>query len=225
METNNMVPPVTTPKSGGFNLNIILKILGGLSVVFLMFLPVAGCEGTNQYNVNGIDVIFKAQEFDISVVFFALAVACGITIIFMRKSLLSLIFAGTGIITFLSSYFYVKSKSHMDVMELKVGAFLAIFSFIAVIVLSIIKMVTANKSAEPLQFQQPQPVPPPPVIPQNQQQYMPPQPQNQYVSPPPAPPAQQTPRPKFCSKCGNKFPENFQGKFCTSCGTKIPGIG
>lgn len=192
----------------------IIKILGGLAVVFLMFLPVAGCERTNEYNVYGYKMlrdIFKSGEIDTTWVLFFLSVACGITIIFLRKYLLPIIFATAGIIFFFAAYIYVKSKQGMDIVELKIGAFLAIFAFIAVIVMSIIKMATGNKQAVITPVQQPQ-YPPPPQYTQQQQ----------YVPPPPPPPAQQQQfRPKFCTKCGNKFPENYQGKFCTQCGAKI----
>lgn len=196
-------------------MNIILKICSALAVIFLMFLPVAGCEKTNEFNVCGLDLIkgiFKSGEIDASSVLFFLSVSCGIAIIFFRKALLFMIFATSGIITFLSAYIYVKSKNGMDVVELKIGAFLAIMSFIAVIVLGIIKITTGNKSVS---FQQ---YPQPPFTPQPQYNQ-----QSQYVpSPPPLQVQQQQPlRPKFCTKCGNKFPENYQGKFCTSCGAKV----
>lgn len=199
-------------------MNIILKICGALAVIFLMFLPVAGCEKTNEFNVSGLDLIkgiFKSGEIDASSVLFFLSVSCGIAIIFFRKALLFMIFATSGIITFLSAYIYVKSKNGMDVVELKIGAFLAIMSFIAVIVLGIIKMATGNKSVSAQQYPQPQFTPQPQFNQQpqyaQQQQYMPPPPQ----------PQQQALRPKFCTKCGNRFPENYQGKFCTSCGTQV----
>lgn len=199
-------------------MNIILRILGGLAVIFLMFLPVAGCERTNEYNVSGLDMlkgIFKSPEnADASSILFFMSIGCGIAIIFMRKALPYMILATAGIISFFAAYIYVKSKQGMDVVELKIGAFLAIMAFIAVIVMSIIKLATGNKSPQPVV------IPPPqyPPQPQNLQQ-------NQYTPPPPPPSPQvqqqTTYRPKFCTTCGNKFPENYTGKFCTQCGTKI----
>jgi hypothetical protein len=219
MENNSNIPQTNTPQAGGFSvINLIIKICGGLAVVFLMFLPVAGCERTNDYNVSGLDIfkgIFKANgEIDLSTILFFLSVSCGIVIAILRKPLLHVILAGAGIVTFLSAYIYFKSRSNMDVVELKIGAFLAIMTYIAIIVLGIIKLATGNKSAAT----QPVPLNTPP--PQNYQP--PPSVQQQYTPPPP--PQQQIPRPKFCTKCGNKFPENYQGKFCTSCGTKILGV-
>jgi hypothetical protein len=227
METYNNVPQTNKPQESGFSIiNLIVKICGGLAVVFLMFLPVAGCERTNDYNTSGLDILkglFNSRgEIDVSTVLFFLSISCGIVIAVLRKPLLFIIFAAAGIITFLSAYFYVKSKNQMDMLELKIGAFLAIMTYIAVIVLSIIKMTTGNKSAvtQPL----PQSIPPPQNI--QQQPYV----QPQYTPPPPPvsqqqnsqyQPQQQPIQPKFCSKCGNKFPENFQGNFCTSCGTKV----
>lgn len=220
METYNTTPPADSTPKGGFNMNIVLKILGALAVIFLMFLPVAGCEGTNQYSVKGTDIIFKADRVTLSMLLFILSVSCGIAIIFFRKPLMFIIFGTAGIVSFLSAYFYEKSRTGMDVVELKIGAFLAIMAYMAVIVLAIVKKVTANNNSDPLIFPS-QEIPPPPPPQQQQythQQYMPP------VSPPP-PPLQQQPltRPKFCTKCGIKFPENYQGKFCSGCGAKVPG--
>ncbi|MFH0867120.1 MAG: hypothetical protein V1904_13070 [Bacteroidota bacterium] len=212
METFNNTPQNNLPKQGGFNMNIIFKICGALAVIFLMFLPVAGCERTNEYNVNGLDIfkgVFKSGEIDASTVLFFLSLSCGIAIIFFRKALLFMIFGTSGIVTFLSAYIYVKSKNGMDVVELKIGAFLAIMSFIAIIVLGIIKMAAGNKSVSAPLVQQPQITPQPQYNQQSQNIYHP----SVQQQPPP--------RPKFCTKCGNKFPENYQGKFCTSCGVRV----
>lgn len=224
METYSNTPQNNPPKQGGFNMNIILKICGALAVVFLMFLPVAGYNGTNQANSNGIDIIFNSTKnrideifngdplFLVMLIFFILSVSCGIAIIFFRKPLLFMIFATLGIISFLTSYLIIKSKDDANIIELKIGAFLAIMSYIAIIVLSIIQKATANK--QPIAIM----VPPPQVT--RQPQYSQ---QSQYIPPPPPPPVQQQqpPRPKFCTKCGNKFPDNYQGKFCTSCGVRV----
>ena len=217
METNNYYqkPNVQNTGSSQFSINIILKICGALAVVCLMFLPVAGCKNYNQYNVNGCDLIFKATKMDFSLVFFILSVLCGLAIIFFNKPVQFVIGSLSGIVTFLIAFFYVKSKQGMDIMELKIGAYLALLIYMAIAVVSFIRKTSVKPQSISQQFQNTQ-YSQQPKYPQ-QQQYSPPSPVPQQ----PQPQQQQALKPKFCTKCGNKFPENFQGQFCTSCGSKI----
>lgn len=218
----------TNQVQGGinFDLKLILKLSGILAVIFLLFMPVAGCKGTDAGNISGLDLLTKSKDLDIIVkIFFILSLLCAVVLFFMKKYIHLAIVAFSGIVTFLISFIVASGKSDFKVIELKAGAYLAILVYLAIGVISMIKKTTESESQMA-----------PNVIPQN------PYPQqNQYIQQPPqnyqqVQPQYQTPpvvnstqdlgtqpafRPKFCPKCGNKFVENFTGKFCTSCGNKI----
>lgn len=218
METYNNPNQNNSQNQGGLSTNIILKICGALAVVFLMFLPVAGCEGYSNYNVNGYDIIFKAKELSVFLIFFIISVLCGVAILFFNKPIQFIIVSLSGLIAFLAAYFLAKSKDGMQMMEMKIGAYLAMLTYIAIAVISFIKNSTEKKPLYNQPFTQ-QPY-------QQQPQYNPQQqnPTQQYSQAQYNPQLQKpTPplRPKFCTKCGNKFPENYQGKFCTQCGASI----
>lgn len=110
----------------------------------------------------------------------------------------------------------------MDVVQLKIGAYLALLTFAGIAIAGLIRLL-ANKNQQaiptyttrPIYTQQQQP-----IQQQYQQQAQTPPPPQQQVAPPPQ--AQQFGmKQKFCVKCGNKFPENITVKFCTKCGAKI----
>jgi hypothetical protein len=215
----------------GISLSLILKICGVLAVIFLLFLPIAGCKGTNAYNVKGLDMfegIFKSGKIDASSIFFILSVISGIIIIFFNKPVQFIIGGAAGLITFLAAFFIVRSKPGMDVVQMKIGAYLAILIYAGIAIAALIKAMGAN-STKPAYSPTMQPTYPPqpqqPIYPpQTQQPVYPPQPQ-QPIYPPqpqqPVQPQQTAPKQKFCTKCGNKFPENNTAKFCTKCGAKI----
>lgn len=223
----NINPQPQSPTSSPISIALILKICGALAVVFLLFLPVAGCENTSQYNVNGLDFIkgiFKSGgKFDAVSAFFFLSIISGVVIIFFNKPIQFLIGGAAGFVTFLAAFFITKSKSGMDVVQLKIGAYLALLTFVGIAIAGLIRLLaTKNKTTvptfnpQPVYNQQQQP----PIQQQYQQQVQTPPPPQQQVAPPPQ--AQQPGmKQKFCVKCGNKFPENITVKFCTKCGAKI----
>jgi hypothetical protein len=211
METSQypQTPNQLAPKRNTFDINLILKLGGVLAVLFLLFLPVAGCQGTNSANINGIDII-KGKNMDIAIrIFFILSLICGVVLFLFKKPMQLSIMAIAGIVTFLASYFIAKSKAGMDIMEMKVGAYLALLVYAGIAVIGFIKSASQNK----------QPV----IYSSNQQPYYSQQqpPLTQPTVQPPVQAQQNVPRQKFCGKCGAKFPEINPGKFCTKCGEKV----
>lgn len=238
-----MEPTVNaSPSAGGikFDLKLILKLSGILAVICLMFMPVAGCKGSDAGNVSGLDILTKSQDLNIAVkIFFIFSILAAVVVFFMKKYLHLAIVAFSGIASLLISFFIATAKSEYSIVELKVGSYLAIVVYLAIGVISIIKKigeanpqaigVLPNSNFPPKQYTPPAPHYNQPPQPQNYQapqvqNYQPPQPQVQtppVVNAAPTVNPQATFRPKFCPKCGNKFAENFTGKFCTSCGNKV----
>lgn len=208
-------PNQQVPQGNAFDLNLILKIGGVIAVLFLLFLPVAGCQGTNSANINGVDII-KGKNMDMAIrIFFILSLLCGVVMLLFKKPSQIAIIAIAGIVTFLVSYFIAKSKTGMDIMEMKVGAYLALMVYAGIAVVGFIKSSSQNKQPvsyspppQPYYSQQQPPVSQPPVQPPVQMQ-------QSYQTQP------TVPKQKFCGKCGNKFPEVNPGKFCTKCGEKV----
>jgi|GEM_PF-2256258 len=222
----NINPQPQSPSSSPISITLILKICGALAVVFLLFLPVAGCENTSQYNVNGLDFIkgiFKSGgKFDAVSAFFFLSIISGVVIIFFSKPLQFLIGGAAGFVTFLAAFFITKSKSGMDIVQLKIGAYLALLTFVGIAIAGLIRLLAnKNKNTVPAFNTQPFYTQQQPAVQQQyQQQVQTPLPPPQPIAPPPQ---MQQPalKQKFCVKCGNKFPENVPVKFCTKCGAKI----
>jgi ribosomal protein L40E len=233
----NINPQTQGPSSSPVSITLILKICGALATVFLLFLPVAGCKNYTQYDVNGLDFIkglFKAgAQIDATSILFILSMITGVIIIFFNKPLQFVIGGAAGFLTFIAAYFITKSKQGMDIVQLKIGAYLALLTFAGIAIAGLIRLL-ATKNKNNVQTFNPQPIynqqQQSPIQQQYQQQPQVQQPYQQQVQTPP-PPQQQAPPPpqmqqpvmkqKFCVKCGNKFPENITVKFCTKCGAKI----
>jgi len=227
----NINPQPQSTSNTPLSISLILKICGALAVVFLLFLPVAGCENTNTYNVNGLDFIkglFKSGgRIDGTSIFFLLSLISGVVIIFFNKPLQFIIGGAAGFVTFLAAFFITKSKTGMDIVQLKIGAYLALLTFAGIAITGLIRLLAAkNKSTEPVPFitqpvytQQQQTKVQQPIPQQYQQQIQTPPLQQQQTPPPQI--QQPVMKQKFCVKCGNKFPEGGALKFCTKCGAKI----
>lgn len=224
----NFNPQPQKTSGSPISITLILKICGALATVFLLFLPVAGCKDYTQYDVNGLDFIkglFKAgAQIDATSILFILSMITGVIIIFFNKPLQFLIGGASGFITFLAAFFITKSKQGMDIVQLKIGAYLALLTFAGIAVAGLIRLLAIkNKNTVP-NFN-PQPIYNPqqqtPIQQQYQQQVKTPPTQYQTQVAPPPQPHQPLMKQKFCVTCGNKFPENITIKFCTKCGAKI----
>jgi hypothetical protein len=231
---NQQTPNVQSAGKNAFSVNLIFKIAGALAVVFLLFLPVAGCENSGQYGgydmssytVNGLDFIeglFKqGSQIDATSILFLLSMISGVVIIFLNKPLQFIIGGISGLGTFLIAFLITKSKQGGEIVVLKIGAYLALLFYAGIAVAALIRLLSLNKTAAiaPPYTSQPVFYPPKQTTLQQpvQQQYQAP---THYQQPPPQQPIQQPARSqKFCGKCGYKFPENYTGKFCSKCGAK-----
>jgi hypothetical protein len=222
----NINPQPQSTKSSPMSVTLILKICGALATVFLLFLPVAGCENYTQYDVNGLDFIkglTKAgAQIDATSILFIISMITGVVIVFFNKPIQFVIGGATGFVTFLAAYFITKSKQGMDIVQLKIGAYLGLLTFAGIAIAALIRLLaTKNQNTVPAYNTQPiYTQQQPPVQQQYQQQVQTPPPPQQQAAPPPQ---MQNPtmKQKFCVKCGNKFPENVPVKFCTKCGAKI----
>ena len=252
METYNN-PQTSNVQNGNkpfSTINLILKIAGALAVVFLLFLPVAGCDYNGPMNMGearnftwkGWDIVkgfFNSGSVNFGMqtgtamdttmtLLFMLSMVCGLIILAFKKPIQFMIGGIAGLSTFLIAYFIAKNKytgSQDGVtygIQMEIGAYLALLCYAGIAITALIKQMSSNKNQAAPYYNAPPVYNPAQQNPVQQPVQQQFQSQQQYKAPPP--PVQQmqqnAPKQKFCSKCGYKFPDNYTGNFCGKCGTK-----
>ena len=134
----------TTNKELNYSQSGILKIIAAISIVAIIFFPVAGCGGEN---ATGLDII-KAKESQLPhgiKLFVIISIMSGCVIFFLKDNLHMIISSITGIVTLLISYLIAKDKLG-GYLDLKIGAYLGILGYGAIALLSYLKISGKNNS-------------------------------------------------------------------------------
>lgn len=103
-----------------------------MAVIFILFMPVVGCGGENY---NGIELIQEKEVWKEVKACIVLSVVCGLVVLMLRAYMHMAIAALAGAISLLLSYVIAHSKN--EGFELKIGAILALMSFMVSMVVSV----------------------------------------------------------------------------------------
>jgi hypothetical protein len=108
----------------------LVKMGGIVAIAAILFLPMAGC---GSQTVSGID-IFKSKDIGvIAKMFLVISLLCAASAIFLKAAIPILASGVVGLVTLIISYLIAKSTAPVSI-ELKVGAYFALISFMIILI-------------------------------------------------------------------------------------------
>jgi hypothetical protein len=106
------------------------KMGGMVAIASILFLPLAGC---GSHTVTGIDM-FKSKDIGvIDKMFLIISLICAASAIFLKAAIPILASGVVGLVTLIISYLIAKSAASVSI-ELKVGAYFALVSFMIILI-------------------------------------------------------------------------------------------
>lgn len=112
------------------NYKWLAKMGGIVAIAAILFLPLAGC---GSQTVSGIDM-FKSKNIGvIDKMFLVISLLCAASAIFLKAAIPILASGAVGLVTLIVSYLIAKSAASVPI-ELKVGAYFAIVSFMIILI-------------------------------------------------------------------------------------------
>ena len=132
----------------------IIKAAGLLAAVSLLLFPIAGCGPLFEF--TGMDLLAQKEVGIVYKPVFGVAILCGVAIVFLKEKMQTFIASVLGLTVLIGLYAYTKMKMKpsggdatsdnlnlaamaSSAIELKMGSYLAVISFIAAAVVSKLK--------------------------------------------------------------------------------------
>lgn len=116
--------------------------MGGIvAIAAIFFLPMVGGGGCGSHFVTGTDIIKSNEIGGIVKILLVIALMCAVLAIFLKAAVPTLTSGVVGLAVLIIAYLSVKSVDSVSV-ELKVGAYFTIFSFIFIVISGFLRLGT-----------------------------------------------------------------------------------
>ncbi len=141
------------------NSKLISKYLAAIAIFSLLFFPVAGCGGggssdsfigSSDSSFTGVQILKKNGIQMVIKLFFIVSILCGVVIFFFKRQIEHIVSAIGGIVSLVIAYVIACDKFRG--IDLKVGSYLGLLCYIAIIVVNRLeqfkKIDSSNKETQ-----------------------------------------------------------------------------